>query len=684
MPSHTAKSYSEESIAQNRQSYFVGRFKVLLNQTQNHADQRALDQSWVNSLAEHIGTPEALDRAVHPIGVILKDDSKVQQLQELLTHRQNKFEVLSLPPGIIVLVFAGQHRLAMLAQLDLPGPDSLWWHADVYMNALERNHPADFLVMMHESNTPQVMKHVGDVDLFRAVSKLQKLLDAQSIDWETFLHHRRSLLGFDKNLARSISSLTRNKDLSNAITDALSRAHIASVFSAGSWRRLATGRLYMVATGLVLEMTAQVDLLTEGMCEVPSEVLSLAPSRCTVSALEGAFRSKKKTPHPWDALPGEPAAALARVQTRPAHFVSKLNPKKEYPWSFPEMVLLPSCLGGSHVEQELKLMQRLMQHLLKMTARKEDLDQYTTSQPDSSEANTRHPAAIIARILRLAHKSSTKVEGYENRIIQQMWKERAQLQAELQLHNIPNFETASKDDYERLLKESKPWWQLLNLFKIRHFPLGLRLEVPKLFASDQQEHSARDGSDGQQQEVSGDVTTVPPVPSTSQGSKRPANPLALDTPTSTKRPRVNLAKTDHSTNAPSNVLQTSSSSNMKPRVNTEETTVSDSDSYGNNEPMGGDQAVEINTKSLRKGDDRRLAQAIDGVKLIASDMSRHESRALTKILNYILEAKSDGHIEETLNVLLHEVESQKGSLAQHQIADTEEEEEEEEEEDHDD
>jgi hypothetical protein len=117
---------------------------------------------------------------------------------------------------------------------------------------LEQKHPAEFLTMMHESNTPQIMKSVGDVDLFRAVVKLKALLNSKTISRETFLQNRRALLGFNESTSRAISNLTRNSELVEAIMDALSRVHIANVFSAGSWKKLTIGRMYMVSKMYVL------------------------------------------------------------------------------------------------------------------------------------------------------------------------------------------------------------------------------------------------------------------------------------------------------------------------------------------------------------------------------------------------------------------------------------------------
>jgi hypothetical protein len=112
---------------------------------------------------------------------------------------------------------------------------------------LEKDHPAEFLTMMHESNSPQLMKQSSDLELFRAVWKLKRLLQSKTISEKTFLDNRRMLLGgLEERTNRAICNLTRNSELMDAIYESLQRVHIAKIFSAGAWMRLTTGRLYMV------------------------------------------------------------------------------------------------------------------------------------------------------------------------------------------------------------------------------------------------------------------------------------------------------------------------------------------------------------------------------------------------------------------------------------------------------
>ncbi|KAG9073878.1 hypothetical protein FRC06_011093, partial [Ceratobasidium sp. 370] len=353
------------------------------------------------------------------------------------------------------------------------------------MPGLEEEHPAEFLTLMHDSNSRQVLKSSEDVDLFRAVVKLKGLLDAGAISRETFLLNRRAILGHNETTSRAISNLTRNKELADAIMDALSRAHIAKAFQAGGWKKLTTGRVYGVAAGLVREMTAQVDLLTEGMSEVPEGVVTLMPRLCQVSVLEAQSggKKKKKQPHPWDALPGKLAAALERVKARPASFVTPLNPKTADPWTLPDVVLLPSCMGANVVESELKALHRVMLHLLKVCAKEEHFERYASSNPDPLESEVDHPAGMLAHVLQQSRGDSPRIVGYEQKasIIHRAWLCRAELCEDLEEHKVPDTQSSVAADYGRLVQNSKCWWELLRLFKLRRFPFSFRLDVPREF-----------------------------------------------------------------------------------------------------------------------------------------------------------------------------------------------------------
>ncbi|KAG9078757.1 hypothetical protein FRC06_008189 [Ceratobasidium sp. 370] len=64
----------------------------------------------------------------------------------------------------------------------------------------------------------------------------------------------------------------------------------------------------------------------------------------------------------------------------------------------------------------------------------------------------------------------------------QVWLKRTLLQSELEEHKILDVKQSGDEDYQCLLKLSKPWWNVAKLFKTRRLPFGSRLSVPKEFS----------------------------------------------------------------------------------------------------------------------------------------------------------------------------------------------------------
>lgn len=230
----------------------------MLNQMQEHPEQRALDVDWVEKL---VGILQGnLNRPLYPVGAVLEGDENLERLQTSL-QQSDPNGVPALPAGIKLLVFAGQHRLAALPRLGLD-QDELWWHADVFtkrkcssrglssllneITELELDHPAEFLTMMHESNSPDVKMHSQDADLFLAAVKLKRLLTDGRISKQIFFENRRMLLSHNETTARSIYMLSRDDELAEAVALALSRPHIKKIFKAGQWKGLTTGRFFGV------------------------------------------------------------------------------------------------------------------------------------------------------------------------------------------------------------------------------------------------------------------------------------------------------------------------------------------------------------------------------------------------------------------------------------------------------
>ncbi|QRW16643.1 hypothetical protein RhiXN_04644 [Rhizoctonia solani] len=209
------------------------------------------------------------------------------------------------------------------------------------------------------------MKHSSNLELFLAVWKLRKLLKSGTINEEKFLQDCCMLLGgLEDRTNWATRNLTCNHELMDAILDLLAHVHIAATFPAGSWMRLTTGCLYMVAAGLVHEMLAQVDLLTEGMSDVPKDDLTLLPRSCQMSKLK---------------------------------------------------VILPSCLGSKIVEEELKLMQTVITHMINMITTKDELTLSTKGTSETIENITDHPAGVIAQFLLKKHGDEPNARGYEHK-----------------------------------------------------------------------------------------------------------------------------------------------------------------------------------------------------------------------------------------------------------------------------
>ncbi|KAG8698131.1 hypothetical protein FRC11_014624, partial [Ceratobasidium sp. 423] len=74
---------SEEVIANICQENFIGIIKMMLSQTQNHPDQHALDQGWVDQPVQLIGSPNTPNHAWNPISVVLLDDKWYEKLEQL-------------------------------------------------------------------------------------------------------------------------------------------------------------------------------------------------------------------------------------------------------------------------------------------------------------------------------------------------------------------------------------------------------------------------------------------------------------------------------------------------------------------------------------------------------------------------------------------------------------------------
>lgn len=73
-----------------------------------------------------------------------------------------------------------------------------------------------------------------------------------------------------------------------------------------------------------------------------------------------------------------------------------------------------------------------------------------------------------------------------------MWTNRVALKAQLGSNNMPDAVNAEAEHYRDLLKQSRPWWELARMFKMRQLPTGFCLRVSSSFAEDADESPAAD------------------------------------------------------------------------------------------------------------------------------------------------------------------------------------------------
>lgn len=133
-PSKANHTVQEDRITAARRGCYIGRFRVMVDQTRGHPEQRVLDADWVKQLVEKF--QDNLNRPLHPVDAVLEVDTDLQAARACL-RKSGQSDVPVLPAGVRVLVFSGQHRLAALSELPLH-QDELWWHADIFTRSESR------------------------------------------------------------------------------------------------------------------------------------------------------------------------------------------------------------------------------------------------------------------------------------------------------------------------------------------------------------------------------------------------------------------------------------------------------------------------------------------------------------------------------------------------------------------
>ncbi|KAG8721061.1 hypothetical protein FRC08_016034 [Ceratobasidium sp. 394] len=487
---NNAKSASQVILVAEA-NFVVGKFKVWANQIEPHPGQRHLSQDWVESLAQRF-QDVGIDRASHPIKVLLSDDSR--EVISVVASSIGSDGIPELPRNMTCLVYHGQHRVAACKKLDA---SERWWYAEVYRPDLEKAHPAEFLTVMHASNEDEYRFPCSDADRFTAMYRLLKMREDNLIDAETYeVNQERLEQSILKDATRQgLHNLLRSAELSEAVAAMLQQAHLRPCFNAATWgKKLVKGRFYKLAACLILEMLEQCRLLKGGWHEVSSKPFQLPAQFCTWKHLQTAV---KKKDHPWKELEGGAAQALDRVTSRPSQFFHVINPKGADGWTIENSAsssvsaLLPTVLTSDVVATHLSDMYNISQHLIHMVAGKHYLNSYTSNQAHSGEED--HPVGIIS--ITLKKQLQGKPSNYPDKVIYHMWKNQTLLVSGLSDHSIGKAADTNKDEYQELILKNRPWWELLRLFKQRSLDDGLCLKVPKEFPSSQEESTEpKDGS----------------------------------------------------------------------------------------------------------------------------------------------------------------------------------------------
>ncbi|KAG9084832.1 hypothetical protein FS749_004919, partial [Ceratobasidium sp. UAMH 11750] len=470
-------SLASGTILVAESTFFIGKFKLWLDQVEPHPNQRALSEDWVGELYARF-QETGIDRALHPIKVLLKEPPAASVLEA----SGRGAGVADLPTDLPCLVYQGQHRVAACKRLDRP--EEHWWFAEVYSPDLEKSHPAEFLTLMHSSNEEEYRFPISDADRFMAMYRLLELHDKGLVDKSTYVVNQARLeRNIPKDCTRQgLKNLLRSKELAESIAQVLSLPHLRPCFNAATWgKKLVKGRFYTVRTSkficLIREMIEQCRLL-QGSSEVHHlKAYKLPASGCTWKSLQSGVKKKS---HPWAELDGGAEQALERVKVRPPTFVHLMNPKGKDDWMLDNTVSLPSVLTSDSVLGFMSQMYQLGQHLIHMIAGRERLERYISNQAHENEDD--HPHGIIFLVLqeRLKGRESS---NYPIKIIHHLWKTRDTLHAELSARGMSDPLSITKLAYQDLIDTSQPWWELLSLFKLRKLHHGLDLVVSKHFAS---------------------------------------------------------------------------------------------------------------------------------------------------------------------------------------------------------
>ena len=126
------------TMHQAKASALIGLFRVPISQMLPHPKQRLINAKWVNMLKDDF--KDGVDRASHPIGVILVQEEVPDELTIVPNPIPASQQPQELPAGLQVYIFDGQHRVEAWSLL--AGPNDQYWFANVYQRCKHRTVPS--------------------------------------------------------------------------------------------------------------------------------------------------------------------------------------------------------------------------------------------------------------------------------------------------------------------------------------------------------------------------------------------------------------------------------------------------------------------------------------------------------------------------------------------------------------
>ncbi|KAG8678509.1 hypothetical protein FRC09_019775 [Ceratobasidium sp. 395] len=308
-------------------------------------------------------------------------------------------------------------------------------------------------------------------------------------------------------------------------------------------------------------------------------------------------------------------------------------------------------------------MYHLAQHLIHMTAGPAHLAKYMHNSPHSQQDD--HPVGIISWVLK--DKFAGKPSNFPHKIVLVLWQHLQELTADLSKAKILVASETSKSDYKALINNSKPWWELLRMFKMSKLP-GMDLIIPKVFAKDlpppngqllqaiRNKHQITNGSQNQPSSTNGlgvehsdatgsrahssSLTVEQPQPSTTQlkdpsaeASSAAASGNQSRVPHVAKRKQANSSEEEEELRPPkgSRTLKDNDTTAMTETESPTVSTILDS----------------VGRRQIQKAMQQQLKQLSN----IVSDLDAGDAKAMHQLLSNLLEMRGASYLGRVVGAL---------------------------------